>query len=393
FNDSYTLKALSYWPAEEYMNIWVCNLTDQYVGYAQQPESDLEGLEGSSTNRLTDGVVIWYRAFGSDDDGPVTLDPSFNKGRTTTHEVGHFLGLHHIWGSDASCGGTDYVDDTPNQGFRTQGCPSHPRADACNDMIMFQNFMDYTDDRCMNLFTQGQAERMSIVLENSPRRSTLLTSHGLEEPQPLANDLGIRTILSPGVSVCSNQVTPSVEVRNYGTNAITSAQISFLLDGIVQQTLDFVLSLDPEESEEISFSPVVIPSGSHEVRFEVLSTNGVTDLGTYNNVETSAIVVASFADTPLTADFETNPDGWIIQNFDEQITWSITTAPGLTPSNKALRLNYFSYEDKVGEVDVFLSPVINLSDAPVAMLEFDVAHARYQMSNDRLRVLVLTDCQ
>src|SRR5690349_10871495 len=59
-NDNYTLKALSYWPAEQYMNIWVCNLTDTYVGYAQHPESDLPGLENSSTNRLTDGIVVWH---------------------------------------------------------------------------------------------------------------------------------------------------------------------------------------------------------------------------------------------------------------------------------------------------------------------------------------------
>ncbi len=393
YNDNYTLKARSYWPAEEYMNIWVCNLTDQFVGYAQQPVSDLEGLEGSSTNRLTDGVVIWHRAFGSDDDGLFVLDPSFNKGRTTTHEVGHFLGLFHIWGYDTGCIGTDYVDDTPNQGFRTQGCPSHPRADACSEKIMFQNFMDYTDDRCMNLFTQGQTERMSIVLENSPRRSTLLTSHALEEPQPLANDLGIRTILAPDASVCSNLVTPVIEVRNYGTNTITTAQVRFLLDDEVKQTRNVVLSLAPEASTEITFSAVSIPSGTHEVQFEVLSTNGGADLGTYNNVESSTVVIPVFSDTPLTVDFETAPEGWIIRNFDDQVTWSIATAPTTASDNKALRLNYFSYEDKIGEVDAFLSPVVDLSDVPAATLSFDVAHARFQTSNDRLKVVVLTDCQ
>jgi len=126
-NDQNTLKSLSYWPAEDYMNIWVCNLTDQFVGYAQHPESDLEGLENASRERLTDGVVIWHRAFGSADDGSFSLDPVFNKGRTTTHEVGHFFGLFHTWGDDVGCSGTDYVDDTPNQANRTQGCPSHPR--------------------------------------------------------------------------------------------------------------------------------------------------------------------------------------------------------------------------------------------------------------------------
>src|SRR5690606_8895359 len=137
--------------AEQYMNIWVCNLTDQFLGYAQTPESDLQGMENSSTNRKTDGVVVTHQAFGSVDDGAFDLDPVFNKGRTATHEIGHFLGLNHIWGDDAGCNGSDYVNDTPNQGNRTQGCPTHPKTDNCGEVIMFQNFLDYTDDRCMNL--------------------------------------------------------------------------------------------------------------------------------------------------------------------------------------------------------------------------------------------------
>src|SRR5688572_4273767 len=128
-NDNYPLKSQSYWPAEQYMNIWVCNLTGVHVGYAQFPESDLEGLETSSTNRLTDGIVIWYKAFGSVDDGSFTLDPDFNKGRTATHETGHFLGLNHTWGDDNGCTESDFVNDTPNQAGSTSGCPAHPKSD------------------------------------------------------------------------------------------------------------------------------------------------------------------------------------------------------------------------------------------------------------------------
>ena len=99
-NDNYTLKSLSYWPAEDYLNIWVTNLTD-VLGYAQFPVSGLPGLENSSTNRLTDGVVISYSVFGSIDDGAFNLQANFRKGRTTTHEIGHFFGLRHIWGDDS----------------------------------------------------------------------------------------------------------------------------------------------------------------------------------------------------------------------------------------------------------------------------------------------------
>ncbi len=391
-NDNYTLKQLSYWPAEQYMNIWVCNLTDQFLGYAQTPESDLQGMENSSTNRKTDGVVVTHQAFGSVDDGAFNLDPVFNKGRTATHEIGHFLGLNHIWGDDAGCNGSDYVNDTPNQGNRTQGCPSHPKTDNCGEVIMFQNFLDYTDDRCMNLFTQGQVDRMTVVLENSPRRHSLLASPGLQEPDPLPNDIGIRTILFPDATVCSNSVTPLIEVRNYGNNTITSTRIRFTLDGDPHETKDFALSLGPQQSSQVAFSPLTMPSGAHDISFEVLLTNGGADSGGYNDVNSATVIVPVFASVPFEETFSTVPSGWITENPDGQITWETATAPRDVSTNKALKLNYFDYEDKIGEVDIFLSPVLDLSAVPAAALTFDVAYARYQSSNDRLKVIVLTDC-
>lgn len=393
-NDNYTLKALSYWPAEQFLNIWVCNLTDSFVGYAQEPESSLPGSQNASTNRLTDGIVVWHKAFGSIDDGPFALDPTFNKGRTGTHEMGHFFGVRHVWGDDGfGCTGTDYVADTPNQAGQTNGCPTHPKTDGCGEVIMFQNFLDYSDDDCMNLFTQGQVDRMVVVLENSPRRNSLLTSPGLLDPAPLPNDLGIRRIVIPDASVCSNVVTPLIELRNYGSNTITSGRIRFILDGTVQETKDFALSLAPLESIEVSFSAVSLPSGTHGVTFQILLTNGGADSGAYNNEKSNSVIVPAFGSAPFAENFSTPPSGWIIQNPDGLITWQIVTAPKETSTNKALKLNYLDYEDKIGEVDVYLSPVIDLSSAPAATLTFDVAHARYQLSNDRLKVMVLQNCE
>lgn len=392
-HDNYSLKSLSYWPAEDYMNIWVCNLTDGHAGYAQFPESDIEGMENSSTNRLTDGIVIWHRAFGSVDDGAFSLDPTFNKGRTTTHETGHFFGLNHIWGDEPDCNGTDYVTDTPNQAGNTNGCPTHPRIDKCGEVIMFQNFLDYSDDDCMNLFTEGQANRMAVVIENSPRRKSLLTSPALLEPDPLPNDLGIRSIVFPDANVCSNSITPVIELRNFGSNTATSGRIRFVLDGVVKETKDFSLALAPQQTVNVSFSTLVIPSGSHEISFQVLLTNGGTDAGSTNDLKVSTVIVPAFADTPFAENFNALPTGWIIHNPDGQITWELAPAPNDMSGNQALKLEYYTYEDKIGEIDVFLSPVLDLSSVPAATLTFEVAHARYQSSNDRLQVVVLTNCQ
>ena len=392
-NDNYKLKSLSYWPAEEYLNIWVANMSGGHAGYAQFPESDLPGMENASMNRLTDGIVIWHKAFGSEDDGPFILDRVFNKGRTTTHEVGHFFGLNHIWGDEDACTGTDYVSDTPNQGPSTDGCPTHPKSDNCSSIIMFQNFMDYTNDACMNLFTEGQVSRMKVVLENSPRRNSLLSSPALQEPAPLPNDLGIRAIVFPDASVCSRTVIPVLALRNHGSNAVTSTRIRFVLDGTIIDTKTFSLSLDPQETVEVSFDALVIPSGAHDLAFQILSTNGGTDSGSINDFKTSTVVIPFFASTPIAENFNTQPQGWITQNPDGQITWQIATAPNNSPLNKALKVNFHDYEDHIGEIDIFLSPVLDLKSAPAATLTFDVAHARYQSSNDRLQVVVLTDCE
>lgn len=154
------------WDRDRYLNLWVCNLGNDVLGYATFP--------GGSAS--LDGVVIGYTYFGTT--GVVTAP--FNKGRTGTHEVGHWLWLYHIWGDDnGSCGGSDLVGDTPNQAEEFYGCPSYPRVDACSPSspgVMFMNYMDYTDDACMNIFTQGQLVRMDAAL--SGPRAPITTSNG-----------------------------------------------------------------------------------------------------------------------------------------------------------------------------------------------------------------------
>jgi hypothetical protein len=139
-----------------YLNMWSCNLGQGLLGYAQFPGGPL----------ATDGVVILYSAFGRTG----TLIDTYNKGRTATHEVGHWMNLRHIWG-DATCG-TDLVADTPPASTANYGCPGYPKLSTCTGGLaeMTMNYMDYTNDACMYMFSNGQKSRMlAVFAANGPR--------------------------------------------------------------------------------------------------------------------------------------------------------------------------------------------------------------------------------
>jgi hypothetical protein len=142
---------------EHNLNIWVCNLGNNLLGFAYYP-----GIKPE-----LDGVVILYSAFGRTG----TLLNRFNKGRTATHEVGHWMNLRHIWG-DATCG-NDLVDDTPKHTTSNFGCPEFPHYNNCGDnaIEMTMNYMDYTDDACMFMFSNGQKERMLAVFASGGPRA------------------------------------------------------------------------------------------------------------------------------------------------------------------------------------------------------------------------------
>jgi PKD repeat protein len=166
-----TVKPATIWDPTKYMNVWVANLSGGVLGYAQFPTgSGLPGLSGG-TNANTDGIVLLYTSVGRP---PFNPFPSvYNRGRTATHEVGHYLGLRHIWG-DGGCSVDDFCADTPPSDASNFGCPvTHV---SCGNVDMVQNYMDYTDDACMNIFTADQKARMIAVMQNSPRRLTLPTS-------------------------------------------------------------------------------------------------------------------------------------------------------------------------------------------------------------------------
>lgn len=159
------------WDTQQYLNIWVGDISTSFLGEASFPGMDIPE---------EDGVRIHFEAFGTIGSAG---EPPYNLGRTTTHEIGHYFNLYHVWGqniNDPSCEYDDEVNDTPRQSstFRNE-CPVHPQI-FCGTASMFMNFMNYTDDACMAMFTKGQKMRMLAAL-NGPRVG-LLNALGCQPP-------------------------------------------------------------------------------------------------------------------------------------------------------------------------------------------------------------------
>ncbi|MGB5419362.1 zinc metalloprotease [Algibacter sp.] len=143
---------------ETHLNIWVCNIGGGILGYAQFPGGNLD----------TDGVVCSPQYFGTTG----YVQAPFDEGRTMTHEVGHYLNLRHIWG-DGRCKQDDFVSDTPSSDGPNYGCPSYPTVNCkSNDMTM--NYMDYVDDACMYMFSEGQKDRMRAIFASGGARESIL---------------------------------------------------------------------------------------------------------------------------------------------------------------------------------------------------------------------------
>jgi hypothetical protein len=186
------------WNTSEYLNMWVCNMGGGILGYAQFP--------GGSA--ATDGVVMGPQYFGSSAKGTgFYLSAPFDLGRTTTHEVGHFLNLRHIWG-DGNCTADDFVSDTPSSDAPNYGCDTTHVSCGSTDMV--QNYMDYSDDGCMNLYTAGQKARMRAVLDAGGSRRSLALSDkcgGTTPPIPTCND-GIQNGDETGVDCGGSSCAP-----------------------------------------------------------------------------------------------------------------------------------------------------------------------------------------
>lgn len=291
------IKPSTVWDSGEYLNIWVVDniMIGMVAGYAQFPvSSGLEGLDGASLNEgpNTDGVAVAHYTFGSSDLYPQgTYMVPYNKGRTTTHEVGHWLGLRHIWGDNNSCtvnatdSFNDYCLDTPPANDLNEGCG---QTSTCDEVSMIENYMDYTDDSCKNIFTEDQKIRMRTVLDNSPRRISLATSSGCVAPQDFDAKVGIIDLGSS----CDSEVSPIILLENVGTTTtITSAEISYGIEGEVPQTYTWTGTLNAHTETEIIL-PVIEFEQTSNFIVSLISVNGIIDDNTLNNSKSEIKIIS-----------------------------------------------------------------------------------------------------
>ncbi|MBT7851400.1 MAG: T9SS type A sorting domain-containing protein [Formosa sp.] len=319
------IKPQTQWDPTRYFNVWVGDLGDSLLGYAQFPSnSGLQGLNTNGGDANTDGVVVLYSSVGS------VANPSsggpYNLGRTLTHEVGHWLGLRHIWGDSSACTNDDFCADTPNATNSNSGCPT---VDSCpSDGLgadMVENYMDYSNDACLNTFTADQKTRIQAVLANSPRRMELATST-VCEPAVVYDYDGAIEIENLNIEECGTTFAPTVVITNNGNFILNSAVISYQIDSDTAFTESWTGFLFSNQSETVTLPTLNISAGSHTFTVELTSPSGNTDQNTVDNTAMSSEFSVFFDTTTVNLSLLTDDYGsetyWEFKDANDAILYS-----------------------------------------------------------------------
>jgi hypothetical protein len=393
--DVEAMKAATIWDPTKYLNMWTIRPgglslenggLNGLLGYAQFPDATgLSGLSASGGAANTDGVVAGYDAMGTNalNDGTFILNPTYNLGRTMTHEVGHWLGLRHIWGDNATCPAAnnattkDYCADTPAANgpnytcnLSANTCPSTPG----NDQV--QNYMDYTNDACMDTFTANQKTRMQTIMAGAARRNTLNASNGATAPSagiyfnkgvnycsvtegtncsftdvnytvsiikaPTAN--AVVTFNVNGASTATNNadfqiMTPTVTF-NSGSTASQTLTIRYFNDGIAESTENMVIGMTVAGGD----GAIIAGADTAELKVAIVD-NDVAPSATQQNTifsETFDATIAPITYSDLDGDtfnwgvFNSNATttGWGLSGkFAGSRSWNNVTQAALTPDN------------------------------------------------------------
>lgn len=374
------------WSSDKYFNVWITSLSNNVLGYATFPDDGLVDEQG---------VVIDYRSL------PGGSSSNYNNGKTLVHESGHYFNLYHIWGDDnsGSCTGTDYIDDTPNQADATAGCFTGIKTDNCTPLgsgVMYQNYMDYTYDACMVMFTKQQVTRMEAAV--IAYRSSLLTSNGCSPPVVRNYDAELKTITQAEQRICSNSFTPVVTIKNMGVQTLTYLNIYTRIDNGTVASYNWTGSLFKSATANVSLNSLTAAPGNHTLTVYISSPNNNPDENPANDTLTFEFQYYPPV-TQVSESFEGTtfpPTGWDIVNPDKSVTWKRVTGVAKT-GNASVMMDNFNYS-VIGQKDDLRLPNVNLQNIDSAFFSFNVAAAAYTGFNtpynpwDTLEVLVSTDC-
>lgn len=428
-----SLGGLDAWDPNQYLNYWVGRdgTGNGILGYSQFPSSTNDPI-------TSDGVFINYEAWGTNS---CYVNTPYNKGRTTVHETGHYLGLLHTWGDDAGCAGDDFADlttagsscslptglynpsgkgntssdvgDTPNQGDQSSSCPGTLiKIDSCSKTapgVMYQNLMDYTNDACLTMFTKKQVERMEWVVSNC--RATLLTSMGCSLPvgAPALDAAPINSVnpggfesLSctsiqyyPSSLICPGNIIPKFRIVNNGLTTLTSLTVGYTLNNGTAVTQVKSVNLPFGATSVVSFPSVAVGTGINTFKFFTSNPNGSADQVPSNDTLSQVLTVSGTANLPITENFdnpEFPPNGWNVDNIQGDFTWQ-RKSPGKNGSPGELFVDNYNI-DGTDNNDDFISPRLITTGVDSVIISFDLAHKYYpdQDYYDTLSVLISSDC-
>ena len=420
------------WDVTKYYNIWVGN-SETLLGIAPTIGPGKQTETPTSTIGI-DGVCIDYTAFS---DGCFS-NPSYNKGRTVAHEIGHNFGLYHIFqgctaGGDfgqlpvgvpalaAGLYGASF-DDTPGQASYTTGCPTGNQTSVGCTLAqvpnppgkMYQNFMDYTNDACYSMFTNNQVARMHYVLETM--RPGYLTTDGAQAPAGTpALDIAPARFINPNgilfnnascsatgfpVPVCPGDLTPRVEIVNRGNSTITSLTVSVQLNSNAPLTTTVNgLNLTYGNVTTVTLPTITLIAGTNVIKVTTSSPNGGADGATANDVITTTLNLGS-STPPLVEDFQgaTFPsDKFNINNVHGDTTWRKANV-GAGGSNASAMINNYDNTNSNSTDELRFIPTTLTPGADSLVISYDVAYKTWadrstgEEYTDTLNVLVSNNC-
>lgn len=422
---------LDAWDPSQYLNVWICNATiSGLLGYATYPFP----FSGYPVPEAAfQGVVITRAGFGN-----IRSPYALNRGRTLVHETGHYFGLLHSF--EGGCNSTDFSqssfggsgnDDTPSQSNATGSgnpsvftCPSGLVPSGCLPSVesgrLYQNYMDYTDDPCLSMFTVNQVVRMEAAIDLF--RASLKNTDACSQPVVLTNNIapwqvnnptggrgGVYTGCSSAANThtyCSSSAeyifTPQITLRNTGSNLVREVEIWISIDNSPAQLnkkAGFAAGIPFLTDTTIALNPITCNGGAHVLKFFTKNPNGIADSKPENDTIIADIFVDLPSITPIMEGFEQPvfpPAGWESLNTSgDEVTWNRTDSVQKS-GIAAAYINLYGY-NKTGGYDNLVTPNIDVRNADSIIVSFERAYRQYSLTNsdftDTLELVISSDCK